>query len=170
VEVVCASVTVKVVEGQVVRDLGNGITLTIPQGSTATTTDEGTVIVDQGTATLEVNGTSTDITPGDGPVPIDGDADADGDGIPDIYDPDELWDELMTIADGSWERKGSPSAVRSILDDVQAAILAEDWDDAHALLAVLLKRSDGGRDDWVAAPAGTQFNEAVQAFGARLPG
>lgn len=160
--VTCGSVTVGVIAGTVVRHLGDGITLTIGAGSTATTTDSGTVVVEEGTAELLTSDGTRTILPEDGAVPIDGgDADTDADGLSDAIDPDVLWAELTAIAADRWANGGAPKAVRSILDDVQDALLVGDLDAAIDALEVLLKRSDGGPNDWISPEVATAFHDAV---------
>lgn len=163
--VTCGSVTVAVTSGTVIRELGGGVTLTIGEGSTATTNDNGTVVVQEGSAVLETSTGSQTITPDDDPVSIGDDApDADSDGLPDAIDPDVLWEELTAIVDDGWANNGASAAVRSILDDVQEALLLDDVETAVETIGVLLKRSDGGRGDWMGSDIGPDFHAAVESF------
>lgn len=162
--VTCGSVSVAVSEGTVVRNLGDGITLTIGAGSSATTTDNGNVVVEEGSAQLQTTAGTQTITPSDGPVPIDGgDPDTDGDGLTDAIDPDVLWAQLTAIVGDRWANGGAPKAVRSLLDDAQDALLLGDLDGAIDALEVLLKRSDGDRNDWMAPEVAAAFSAAVAA-------
>jgi hypothetical protein len=169
--VTCGSVTVGVIAGTVVRHLGDGVRLTIGAGSTATTTDSGGVVVEEGSAVLQTTEGTQTILPEDGEVPIGGgDPDTDGDGLTDAIDPDALWAELAAIADGHWANGGAPKAVRSILDDVQDALLMGDIDGALDGLEVLLKRSDGGSNDWMSPEVSAAFHAAVAERVALLNG
>lgn len=160
--VVCGSVTVAVIAGTVVRHLEGDVTLTIGAGSTATTTDDWTVVVEEGSAELQTAAGTQTIVPSDGAVPIGGgDPDADGDGLTDAIDPDVLWAELTAIVSDRWANGGVAKAAHSILDDVEDALLLGDTDGAIDALQVLLKRSDGGPNDWMAPEVSAAFNAAV---------